>query len=338
MHRIPRALSFPMAKFPRFPFKIVRTRPADSAQRRPGSRALRLTTSAERTPLSARISPVRAALAVGTILALTALVSFHLVPDQVGLRIGDHARDDIRAERTVSYTDIDATEALREAAASRVDPIYTPLRYATPEAIETITEVCGEIQRARPDGDRAASHLARQFSQNLDIQLSSPHVLAPILADPSSYHFDDLRRTLKNSVHDTMERDIRESHPEDLAAARDAVSDKIRSSMLPRSYLPAALAIATAVIRENRTYDAARTRAARDAERRLVAPEKATIFTGDLVVARGELVTPQTVDKLRALGLQNPRIRPASVICAALLIALMLLIVQVYLSRFLRSV
>jgi putative nucleotidyltransferase with HDIG domain len=329
-----------MAKRFRLPFKIVRTRPAESGQRRSGSRSLRLSTAGrdERQPLRTQINPIRVALAICTIAAITALLTLHLVPDQVSLRAGDRAPDDIRAERTVSYTDVDATQALREAAASRVDPIYSPIRYVAPEALEVVDEACNDLDRARVDGSTDAADVAGEFRQNLGIEITPPNVLTPILNDHSSYHLADLRRTLETTVQDVMERDIRGDHPDDLATARAAVTDQIDSSNLPRSYLPGAIAIARAVIRPNSVYDEARTQSARDAERRLVAPEKATIFTGDLVVARGDVVTPEMIDKLRALGLQNPRVDPVMVLCTAVLVALMVGIVQVFLSRYHKTV
>ena len=120
----------------------------------------------------------------------------------------------------------------------------------------------------------------------------------------------------------------------DLDRAQRDAKDQITRSLLPRAYIPAITALACSAIRPNRVFDRTRTEAAQEAERSLVAPQIAQIFAGDIVVRQGELVTAGTIDKLRALGLQNPRLEPAVVVSIGLLVALMLAMVAVYTARY----
>jgi putative nucleotidyltransferase with HDIG domain len=66
---------------------------------------------------------------------------------------------------------------------------------------------------------------------------------------------------------------------------------------------------------------------------RLVAPVYGQIFAGDIVVRHDQVVTDGTIAKLRALGLQNPRLDPGTVACVAGLVAFMVGIVCFWLAR-----
>ena len=288
-----------------------------------------------------RLTPVRSWLArrdwgrvtllAATVLILSALLSLHLLPDKVSLHIGDQSASDIRAMRTVRYLDDDATDRLKAEAAARAEPVYTTVHTAS-EADETIGEVYQRLRRdqaLRLDPLRASQALRREVG--LTIPASS---LVPLLrAGAGAYHLDQAERLTHQAVHDALDREIRDDHPGELAEARALASDRLRSSLLPRTHLPAADAIAGAVLQPNRLLDRRRTAAAALSAERLVAPIYGQVFAGDTVVRRDQVVTPNVIAKLRALGLQNPRPDPGTVAGVAGLVAFMVGIVCFWLSR-----
>ncbi len=103
--------------------------------------------------------------------------------------------------------------------------------------------------------------------------------------------------------------------------------------MLPRTHLPAVLAIARSVVQPNRLLDKSKTAGAVAGAERLVAPVYNQVFAGDIVVRTGQLVTPGTIAKLRALGLQNPRLDPGTVGSIVGLVAFMVGLVCFWLAR-----
>ena len=88
----------------------------------------------------------RAALLLGTIAVLSALLSLHLLPDKVALRAGEISPQDVRALRTVRYLDDSATNSLKAAAAARIEPVYSSA-HAASEADETITDAYQRLRR-----------------------------------------------------------------------------------------------------------------------------------------------------------------------------------------------
>ncbi|BDI32171.1 HD family phosphohydrolase [Capsulimonas corticalis] len=277
----------------------------------------------------------RIALYFITLLTLSALLSLHLLPDKVALHVGDVSDIDVRAQRTTSYVDQLATQQLRDEAAARAEVAYTSVPYAASESDQTIQDIFTHLRRERSAAAPSAPHVAAILRQEVGVMVSTPSLLAPLLQDATAgYHIDQAERVMRSAVHDALENEIRDDHPADLSRAQEEVAEKISASMLPRSYLPAVTRLANSAVHPNRARDDRRTEAARDAERRLVAPQINRIFTGDLVVRRGETVTTATVDKLRALGLQNPRLDPMMIACVSLLVTMLLSLVCLYLSRY----
>ena len=288
-----------------------------------------------------RLTPIRAWLAgrdwtritllVATVLVLSALLSLHLLPDKVSLHVGDLSAQDIRAMRTVRYLDDDATNRLKAEAAARAEPVYTSVRAAS-EADDTISEVYQRLRRDQTlglDPARASQTLRREVG--LTIPAAS---LAPLLrAGAGAYHLDQAERLTHQAVHDALDREIRDDYPGELVEARALVSDRLKSSLLPRTYLPAAAAVVRAALQPNRLLDRKRTAGAALSAERLVAPIYGQVFAGDTVVRRDQVVTPGVIARLRALGLQNPRLDPSTVAGVAGLVAFMVGIVCFWLSR-----
>jgi len=273
----------------------------------------------------------RIALFLGTVLVLSALLSLHLLPDKVSLRVGDLSAQDIRAMRTVRYEDDDATNRLKAEAASRAESVYTSVHVAS-EADETVSEVYQRLRRDQMLGlDPVHASLGLRREVGLTIP---PEALAPLLhAGAGAYHLEQAERLTHQAVHEALDREIRDDRPGDLAEARALASDRLKASLLPRTHLPAAAAIARAVLQPNRLLDKKRTAGAALSAERLVAPIYSQVFAGDIIVRRDQVVTPGVIAKLRALGLQNPRLDPGAVAGVAGLVAFMVGIVCFWLSR-----
>jgi putative nucleotidyltransferase with HDIG domain len=279
----------------------------------------------------ARCDWSRVALLLGTIAVLSALLSLHLLPDKVALRVGEISAQDVRAFRTVRYLDDSATNSLRAAAAAQVEPVYSSA-HASSEADEAITDAYQRLRRdqvVRLDPTHASADLRREVGLLVD-----PSALAPLISPHAgAYHLDQAERLTHQAVHDAMDREIRDDHPGDLAEARTAVAANLSASLLPRTHLPAVLAIARAAVQPNRLLDKNKTTGAVVSAERLVAPVYNQIFAGDIVIRTGQIVTPGTIAKLRALGLQNPRLDPGTVASIAGLVAFMVGLVCVWLAR-----
>ena len=307
----------------------------------PAGRGPRRRSRREARPRRFSFSPAsfdgrRAALALLTILALSALLSLHFLPDRVSLRPGQTGDQDIRATRTVQYVDQEATDALRQEAAAQVKPIYDPVAHAVTDADQRVTDAYEQLRRAGTDNP---AHLDSLLRQQAGIVVAPASLLTSLLRPTAAArHLDQAQRLTAQVVDEAMERPIRADHPADLAEARDAAANRLSASPLPQAIVPAVAALARAAIQANYRVNPKATDRARQEAQRLVAPVTATVFAGDIVLRRGEVATPAVIEKLRALGLQNPRLDPGMVVCVTLLVAVMVGMVGVYLARYFRAV
>ncbi len=278
----------------------------------------------------------RVALTALTILVLSALLSLHFLPDRVALRPGQVSDQDIRATRTVQYVDAEATEALRQEAAAQVTPVYEPVAHAASDAAQRVTDAYGQIRQA---GNDTPAHVNTRLHQQVGIVVEPASLLAALLRPTSAArHLDQAERLTAQVVDEAMQREIRVDHPGDLAEARDDAARSVSASPLPQAIVPAVAALARAAIQANYRINQKATDRGRQEAQRLAAPVTATVFAGDIVLRRGETATPSVIEKLRALGLQNPRLDPGMVVSVALLVALMVGMVGVYLARYFRAV
>ena len=273
----------------------------------------------------------RAALLIGTIAVLSALLSLHLLPDKVALRAGEISPQDVRALRTVRYLDDSATNSLKAAAAARVEPVYSTA-HAASEADETITDAYQRLRRDQLAG-LDPEHSSMDLRREVGLLVPSSDLAPLVNSRGGAYHLDQAERLTHQAVHDAMDREIRDDHPGDLLDAKMAVTQKLSASLLPRTYLPATLAIARTVIQPNRLLDKNKTAGAVVGAERLVAPVYSQVFAGDIVVRTGQMVTPGTIAKLRALGLQNPRLDPGTVLSIVGLVTFMVSLVCFWLAR-----
>lgn len=280
----------------------------------------------------------RVALAVVTALLLSALLSLHLLPDKVSLRAGEVSAEEVKAARTVQYEDREATRQLADDSAARVDPIYAPVPYVSAEVDHAVSDTYSLLRRDRLLGNHNPARAAQELRQEVGTVVP-PDVLAPLLRPTTGpYHLEQAERITHQVVHDAMSRVLREDYPDDLVQTRLMVARRINSSQLPHEDGPAVAALACALLRPNYRQDREATERKREAERRLVAPQMGIIRAGDTVVRKGEAVTPATIDKLRALGLQNPRLDPVVVLCVTLLVVLMVGLVAAYLAQYQKTV
>lgn len=277
----------------------------------------------------------RLALGIGTVLILSFLLSMHLLPDKVSWHVGDTSSEEIRAHRTVRYVDTIETERLRDEAAYRVGKTYTVVPGANSEAIESVTNVFDVLRRARLDQSLPTPDLKLDFiTRSLSMDIDKGVLTALLNLDQRT--FDKAELYSKQLVSEMMDREIR-----DETDVRDQRAEFRQRLMVDLGNAKSSMAVAqigSSLIVPNRIYDPAATDSAREKARRAVPIQYSQIYLGDVVIEKGEVVTPEHMDKFMALGLSHPQIDYISVMCISLLITCIVFFVIIYLARYHASV
>ena len=278
----------------------------------------------------------RIGLAAGTIILLSLLLSIHMLPSKVALRIGEVSPESIIAQRTERYIDSAETELRRAQAGTSAGRVYNPVPNAADQAIGALKTVLRTVTSVREMGGRLSldekTARVRERIGPLLGTLVSDRTLAYLVSSDTA----GLREIDENAlriVSSAMSREIRED-PADVRAARKSVMAEAQGLVSDAGKAGAIGELARCAIRPNQVYDEQRTLTRQERARKAVQPSYGLIMRGETVIAKGETVLPEHIEKFEALGLRHPKLEVRSVAGVTLLVVTVVLLVTAYLRRF----
>lgn len=276
----------------------------------------------------------RAGLAIATIGVLSVLLSMHLLPSKVSLKLGQVSDRDIIAPRTARYTDTTDTERRRSLAAQSVGRVYDPVPNAADQSIGALKTVFHTVESFR-SGERSVDRVREHLGSVLGARVSDRTFLLLLNTDAGTLR--EIEDSSLRLVSAAMGREIRED-PSDMYAARKAVMGEATGLSSNRRIATAVGEIAADSIRPNRIYNEERTVALQQKAERSIQPTRQLIMRGDLVISKGEPVLQEHIEKFEALGLRNPTFDYRSVASLTLFVAIAVLLVLAYLQRYYRAI
>lgn len=290
----------------------------------------------ERSAPRARVDLNRTGLAFATIAILSVLLSIHMLPSRVALRVGDICPEDIIAPRTAQYVDVAETELRKTQAAAGVGKVYDVMTGAADQAIGALKTVFATIESVRKNysSQPVAAKVARirkRLGTSIGSRISDSTFVSLLGLDAGTLREiedDSLRivsAAMGREVHDDP-ADIRAAGKEVAVEAQRLLKDT-RKAMLVGE-------IARDSLRPNRIYDPGQTLHQQEAAQERVQPVYRLISSGEVVVGKGEPVLGEHIEKLQALGLRNPRIDYRTVSSLTALVMMAVLLVGAYLARY----
>jgi len=240
--------------------------------------------------------------AVILVAALTAILGVDILPrDTLSVQVGDIAPRDIVAPRAVDFESKTQTEAAREAARAAVPPQYD---FTTDKAIA----VAAEGARAF---DTRVARIDTAFHADLpdDSRLLLLQTALPDLSDAAQTTLESLtpsrwtavRKEAARVLDGTLRTELRDS---DVAIERTRLAGRMTGDLDESERILAADLISPLVV-ANSSFSATGTDAARAAAAAAVAPVVVEIVQNEVVVRRGERLTPVDIERIDAIGLRE---------------------------------
>lgn len=264
---------------------------------------------------------------------LAVAVSLLVVSDALptganGMRAGVVSPTDIVAPRRVVYTSALRTQREQDAAASRVDKIYTtPNRTHSEAQVNVALAVFDFIDAVRGDPYAPAARKQEMLAAIEKVDLS-PEVISATLALPEARWRPVVTETVQ-LLGSVMRSEIRESN---LAQVRRTIPSQIGGSLDPMQIDVVAELVGGLVVPTS-FLDSERTEAAKQQARASVRPIEQTYEAGQIIVRRGEIITPEQVEALEALGLQAPTVDWRRIISHSFLVTLLTAALSLYILR-----
>lgn len=282
-----------------------------------------------------RIDFQRAGLAVATVAILSVLLCIHLLPEKVSLELNDLAPQDVHADRTVRYKDVYELKKQQELAASAVGRVYDRNAYALTQASKELGALFQGLESARNDQSMTTAHqkavAARSQAKDLGVDLPLQMTTALMLAPSSS--FVEIRDTTNQIVRNTMKGEIRD-YPDEMPKVLERISADAETALGSTEYATAVVDIARALVRPNMVFNLEKTASEQQRAKDLVQAKTHYIRAGDLIISKGEIVRPEHIQKLDALGLMQRRIDFRIAMLLTTLVSFLVGLVIIYLARY----
>lgn len=276
----------------------------------------------------------RTGLAFATISILSVLLSIPMLPSRIGLKVGDICPEDIIAPRTARYLDEAETELRRSKAAAGVTRVYEPIPTAADQAAGAVRVTFAAVEAARkmPASkplDEKVAEIRKRLRTTTGSRISDAALISLLKIDSSS--FAQIESDVSQLVTSAMTRVIHDD-PADFRAAQRQIAAEARHAVGNSRTAAIVSELAQDALRPNQIYDVKSTIAQQEDARERVLPVYITITQGEVVVARGEPLLQDHIQKLEALGLRNPKINYRTVASIAMLVTMVVLLVGGYLS------
>lgn len=273
----------------------------------------------------------RAPLLITTALAVVvaATLLWRYQPGAVEYNAGEVARQTVKANRTLQYTSALKTNAARRAALE--DPaniVFTQDPRITETQLQKLERFIAAVEAAK----RETSLTSALFRERLA-------AVAP--AGLPAYDIDTLFR-LDDASRLRVEAAARQTLRTTLADRKIPSGGEVAAQMqmavsspdaLSATESSTALSIARAFVVSNMTEDPVETRARQQQAAAAVPEARVTILDNEVIVREGDLVTPEIVEKLEALGLNTQRLNGQRVAGLLGLTAALVTIVALFVWR-----
>ncbi len=275
----------------------------------------------------------RPALRLGALI-LTALISFlSLVipissrPSGYSLAEGDVASQDIQAPENLTYTSNILTEQARRNAEESIAPIYDS---ADPviarRQIERLRIALAYITSIREDVYATQSQKIADISSMADLSLGEDAIVAILELSDSHWQVDSEETV--NVLEQVMRKTIRENQLTEILQNIPAMI----SFSIPEDQAATIAQIATAFVVPNSLYNEGATIAARRMARENVSPVTKTYIQGQIIVARGSIITSLDREALEVFNLIKPETTTPTFIAAGFIVILLATIAALYFS------
>ncbi|MCL4473108.1 MAG: HDIG domain-containing protein [Actinobacteria bacterium] len=282
-------------------------------------------------------------VAVLTWLAILLIVGSAFFPGSFDLTAGDVAPDLIRAPRTLTFENTAETQRRRSQAADETPKVYVFDGTVLPRVTRNINSYFDNVARIIA-GERAAAQAAAAPYDTAKVtkliqEIPGPppvsDATAATLASLDDPHLAQLRNGAIDSTQRILEGNVTDSS---LSTDKDRLQSVIGTMSLTPQETAAAGEVAAGFLEPNNIYNADKTQQAKDKAAADVQPVMATVRSGETILTPGQVITDDNIATLKALGLTEQGRKFGTLAGLALIMAIEIIFMALYMRRFERHI
>jgi putative nucleotidyltransferase with HDIG domain len=238
-------------------------------------------------------------LIVVSVISYGALVLLELLlPSAVPLKSGDVSPSDFQAPQSLEYISEVKTGEARRAAENAVVPVYAPPDPSIARGqIEKLRAALQFVTLVRDDPNSTPEQKVADIAALKDVKLK-PKTIDSILALPQA-RWDAIQQESLSVLEQVMRPSIRDR---ELEAAKRSVPSLV-SLALNEDQAAIVAELVTAFVIPNSVYSEELTAAAKQSARDAVQPIIQEYKAGEIIVLRGQVITPAEYEALHQFGL-----------------------------------
>lgn len=279
------------------------------------------------------------------VLSITFILSINFIPGRITLKEGEVATKDIIARETIEYTDENATVKLKEEAAKSIREVYN-LNLASIENVENelsnffadLKELRNEYNASQSENDVLEIRDVNNYFNNnelieirekysLDIENSTISNLITIDTDS----LQEIEQWLFLSIRKIMEQGIKEA---DIEEAKKQIAREI-SEQATNPYLAIiASEMGESFLKPSLFLDIEATEKKIQDSIDAVRDVKSIIRKDQIIIRKGEIVNAEHIEKMKALGLQNPILHYQNILGLFFIDSLFIFLIGLYIFTF----
>ena len=254
--------------------------------------------------------------------------SFALRPSYLPIQIDSVAPQDIQAPFPLTYESAVQTEEAKKDAERSIFPIYLPSDPSIArQKMENLRTILGYINAIRQDQFATLSQKSHDLKSIKLVKFDSEEI--SILIDLSDTRWETFQQETLRVLEEVMRTTIRSDQ---VYEAMQSIPSRISLSFAPNSN-----AIITRLIEPqieaNSRFSEDRTRLAIEKAMEAVQPVTRTLLIGEIIVRRGQIVTPLIIEALEKFNLVQPKTNYFDLIAPAALVILVFVFIGFYFVR-----
>jgi putative nucleotidyltransferase with HDIG domain len=286
----------------------------------------RLRTRVRRMPLGSR----RTVVAASIFILLVLILSIEISPFGFLIEAGKPSPRAILAPTTVQYIDKAKTREQQDAAAAAVQDVYVTDGKVAASELADIENLFNAVQDASampidPQDQAATAAVRLQDKRFLD----DIGALLSLTTGQRQQARDAAVQAVSTVTSKGVSRDT-------LALAVEEAKADVRNSSSDPNVQAAAQEVVADAVQPNLVLDRKETDRRKKAAREAIKPVITTKLDGEVLVNKGEVVTPDEVDLLKSLGFKKATFTPLNILFTAIFVLLLLGAVSMYLGKFRR--
>ena len=227
---------------------------------------------------------------------------------------------------SVTYVSQEQTESAKKLAAAEVGDIYETDDMVIVNVHKEVDEIFDELYNIRSSANISNQEKYNQISAVFGDDISSAAI--DYYMSLSVVDINDLITQIKDTITAGYSKDIKEEQVDELRESLAAAIDSSNYTAIAKEFMKSVMDVLD--FPPNRVVDEVATNAAVSNAMENVQPIQVTVNPGQLIVRRGEMVTPATMETLMAVGLISQSNQYIKYLGIAVLVALCFILIKAY--------